>query len=48
MVALSPQTVRAAVAWKLQAKGIDPLLEGVEAEGFGVGGGREEPTPALR
>ena len=28
--------------------GINPLLGGAEAEGFGVGVGHEEPTPALR
>ena len=27
---------------------INPLLGGAEAEGFGVGVGREGPTPALR
>jgi len=26
---------------------INPLLGGAEAEGFGVGVGHEEPTPAL-
>ena len=30
------------------AKGTNPLLGGAEAEGFGVGGRQEEPTPALR
>ena len=30
-----------------KAKGMNRLLGGAEAEDFGVGGGHEEPTPAL-
>jgi hypothetical protein len=37
MVAWSSQTMRIAVVLRRQAKGINPLLGGADAEGFGVG-----------
>ena len=47
MVALSLKTIRGGHP-RQQVREINPLLGGVEAAGFGVGRGHEEPTPALR
>ena len=44
MVALSSSTRRGLGCLRQQAKRINPLPGGAEAEGFGVGGGHEEPT----
>ena len=46
-VALSPNTITGACL-RQQARSINPLPGGAEAEGFGVGGSHEDPTSALR